>query len=78
MTTFNDFKISKFLFRALEELDFKEPTPIQEASFSPILSGKNIVGIAQTGTGKTLAYALPVLQNEMFFFLFRKVSAHIL
>lgn len=66
MTTFNDFKLSKFLQNAIEDLGFTTPTPIQAESFAPILSGKDTVGIAQTGTGKTLAYGLPLLQNLPF------------
>ncbi len=63
MTTFDDFKLTKQLSKAIEELGFEKPTPIQIRSFSVVKSGKDIVGIAQTGTGKTLAYALPLLQG---------------
>lgn len=63
MQTFKDFKIKKQLLNALSELGFDHPTPIQEKSYSPILSGSDYVGIAQTGTGKTIAYLLPVLQD---------------
>ena len=66
MTTFKDIKISKQLYNAVAELGFETLTPIQEASFSVVKSGKNIVGIAQTGTGKTLAYLLPILQGLKF------------
>lgn len=59
--TFSDFNISKFILNALEEKDFETPTPIQEESYNIIRSGKNMIGIAQTGTGKTLAYLLPLL-----------------
>lgn len=48
---------------ALDELNFVEATPIQEKAFSVILSGKDVVGIAQTGTGKTMAFLLPILRN---------------
>ena len=44
-------------------MGFEKPTPIQEEAFSIAMSGTNIVGIAQTGTGKTLAYMLPILQQ---------------
>nr|WP_227740296.1 DEAD/DEAH box helicase [Salegentibacter sp. BLCTC] len=47
---------------ALEDIDITTPTPIQEQSFSTIMSGKDMVGIAQTGTGKTFAYMLPILR----------------
>lgn len=63
MNTFEDFKIKKQLQNAISDLGFEEPTPIQEASFSPIIGGSDFVGIAQTGTGKTIAYLLPVLQD---------------
>ena len=66
MKTFEDFKIKKQLRKAVDDLGFENPTPIQEASYSPILSGRDFVGIAQTGTGKTLAYLLPILQDLKF------------
>lgn len=65
-TTFTDFKISKQLQYAIDDLGFKEPTPIQEAAFSVIKSGRDVVGVAQTGTGKTFAYMLPLLQDLKF------------
>lgn len=48
---------------ALEEAGFETPTPIQEQSFSVIRSGKDMIGVAQTGTGKTLAYLIPLLMK---------------
>ena len=63
MLSFEDFKLTSPLSNALEDLGFIEPTPIQEAAFSVICSGKDAVGIAQTGTGKTLAYSLPLVRN---------------
>ena len=60
--TFTELNLSKQLLNALEELGYTTPTPIQEMAFSPIMSGKDMVGIAQTGTGKTYAYMLPVLR----------------
>lgn len=66
MKTFEDFKIRKQLRKAVDDLGFENPTPIQEASYSPILSGRDFVGIAQTGTGKTIAYLLPILQDLKF------------
>ena len=63
MDTFYDLKLSKQLLNAVEELGFETPTPIQKLAFPVIKSGKNVVGIAQTGTGKTLAYMLPILQE---------------
>lgn len=61
--SFADFDLPKQLNSALEKLGISEPTPIQLKSFSPIMSGKDVMGIAQTGTGKTLAYLLPVLKT---------------
>lgn len=63
MNTFEDFKIKKQLTEALFEQEITQPTPIQEESFSPIMAGTDFVGIAQTGTGKTIAYLLPILQD---------------
>lgn len=66
MATFDDFKISTPLRNAIADLGFEAPRPIQEKSFPVILSGKDMVGIAQTGTGKTFAYMLPLLQMLPF------------
>ncbi len=66
MDSFQDFNLSKQLQYAIDDLNFKTPTPIQSQSFSVILSGKDMVGIAQTGTGKTFAYMLPLLQEFKF------------
>ncbi len=65
-TTFQDFDLPKALNVALEKMQITEPTPIQLKSFSPIMSGKDVMGIAQTGTGKTLAYLLPILKEYKF------------
>ncbi|WP_333662208.1 DEAD/DEAH box helicase [Chishuiella changwenlii] len=64
--TFADFELTKQLDSALEKLNITKPTPIQEKSFKPILSGRDIMGIAQTGTGKTLAYLLPLLKTYQY------------
>tara|TARA_R110002051_G_C8710871_1_gene495552 strand:- start:92 stop:1441 length:1350 start_codon:yes stop_codon:yes gene_type:complete len=66
MSSFENFNISKQLHYAIDDLGFDVPTPIQEGAFSVILSGKDMVGIAQTGTGKTFAYMLPLLQDLKF------------
>tara|TARA_R110002124_G_scaffold138576_6_gene302182 strand:- start:125610 stop:126965 length:1356 start_codon:yes stop_codon:yes gene_type:complete len=66
MQTFDDFKISKQLRYGIDDLGFESPTPIQAQAFSVVLSGKDMVGIAQTGTGKTLAYMMPILQDLKF------------
>lgn len=62
-TTFADFELPEKILDTLADLNLFEPTPIQEKSIKPILSGRDVMGIAQTGTGKTLAYLLPVLKT---------------
>lgn len=66
MATFEQFNLPKSLQKAIDELGFIHPTPIQEKSFNVILSGKDVMGIAQTGTGKTFAYLLPILKQWKF------------
>jgi len=66
MNSFEDFKIKKPLLNAIADLGFEKPTPIQQESYSAILGGADFVGIAQTGTGKTIAYLLPILQDLTF------------
>jgi ATP-dependent RNA helicase RhlE len=66
MNSFAQFNLPKPLADAITDQGFTLPTPMQEKAFSAIRSGKDIVGIAQTGTGKTLAYTLPVLYDLKF------------
>jgi ATP-dependent RNA helicase RhlE len=66
MTTFKDLNLSKQLLNALTDIGFDSPTPIQEKAFPVIMSGKDVVGIAQTGTGKTFSYLLPILRQITF------------
>ncbi len=61
--TFEDLNLSKQLFNAIDDLGFEKPTPIQAEAFSVVRSGKDVVGIAQTGTGKTFAYMMPILRD---------------
>ncbi|PKQ63233.1 DEAD/DEAH box helicase [Labilibaculum filiforme] len=61
--SFDDIKLSKQIRMALDEAGFEKPTEIQEKVFSPIRAGKDVIGIAQTGTGKTLAYLMPILMK---------------
>lgn len=63
MSIFEELKLTKPLANALQDLGYDQPTPIQEQVFPVILSGKDVVGIAQTGTGKTLGYMLPILRE---------------
>ena len=66
MDSFDEINLNKHLRLGIDELGFERPTPIQAQAYPVIMSGKNVVGIAQTGTGKTLAYMLPILQNWKF------------
>ncbi|MFT5789220.1 MAG: ATP-dependent RNA helicase DeaD [Shewanella sp.] len=61
--TFRELGLSEPLLRALDELGYEKPTPIQAASIDPLMAGKDILGQAQTGTGKTGAFALPLLNR---------------
>lgn len=60
---FDEFKLNRQLLNAVEEAGFVEATPIQEKAIGPVLSGQDLFGIAQTGTGKTAAYVLPMLMK---------------
>jgi len=64
--TFYDLNLSKPLLSALDDLGIKTPTTIQHKSFAVMMSGKDVLGIAQTGTGKTFAYLLPCLRQLVF------------
>jgi len=61
--TFQDLNLNTPLYNAIEDLGFTTPTPIQSEAFNVVASGKDVVGIAQTGTGKTFAYMLPILRH---------------
>ena len=58
---FYDLDLSDGVLDALDAMNFTDTTPIQEHAIPPILEGRDIIGVAQTGTGKTAAYLLPVL-----------------
>jgi len=64
--TFSDFNLNKPLLSALDDMGFQHPTAIQQKVFSPIMAGKDVVGIAQTGTGKTFAFLLPIFRLWKF------------
>ncbi|WP_116108355.1 DEAD/DEAH box helicase [Lewinella sp. IMCC34191] len=64
--TFADLNLGNPQLNALDDLGLTTPTPIQERAFSVIMSGKDVVGIAQTGTGKTIAYLLPLIRLWKF------------
>jgi ATP-dependent RNA helicase RhlE len=60
---FEDFKFNRQILDAIAEAGYTEATPIQEKAIPPILNGQDVMGIAQTGTGKTAAYVLPILMK---------------
>lgn len=62
-TKFEELNISTELKRAIEEMGFEETTPIQKASIPVLLEGRDVVGQAQTGTGKTAAFGIPILEK---------------
>jgi len=64
--TFTELNLNKPLLNALNDLGFQHPTSIQQKTFSVIMSGRDVCGIAQTGTGKTFAYLLPCLRQLTF------------
>lgn len=66
MSNFEDLNLTTPLRNAVADLGFDKPTPVQVESYPVILSGKDMVGIAQTGTGKTFAYLLPILRDLKF------------
>lgn len=65
ITTFDQFGLRPELIQAVTALGYQEPTPIQEGILPLMLSGRDVMGQAQTGTGKTAAFALPILNNLM-------------
>jgi ATP-dependent RNA helicase RhlE len=62
MITFKNLGLIDPIQKAVEELGYENPTPIQQESIPQVLSGKDLLGCAQTGTGKTAAFAIPILQ----------------
>jgi len=63
LTQFTDFGLAKPLLRALADEGYATPTPIQAQAIAPVMAGRDLQGIAQTGTGKTAAFALPILHR---------------
>ncbi len=63
ISTFAELGLSERLLRALKDAQYTKPTPIQQQAIPMLLEGADLLGIAQTGTGKTAAFALPLLQN---------------
>ena len=60
---FDDLRLSEPLLRAVRTAGYDQPTPIQAQAIPLVLAGRDVLGCAQTGTGKTAAFALPVLQK---------------
>ena len=65
MTTFADLGLSANILKAIDEAGYKNPSPIQEEAIPLALAGHDIMGLAQTGTGKTAAFGLPLIENLM-------------
>jgi len=63
LTSFSDFALNDAINRALAEEKYLTPTPIQAQTIPTVMSGRDVIGIAQTGTGKTAAFALPILHR---------------
>jgi superfamily II DNA/RNA helicase len=63
LTAFDDFKLNDAVTRALIEEKYTTPTPIQAQTIPTVMAGRDVIGIAQTGTGKTAAFALPILHR---------------
>ncbi|MCD9016488.1 DEAD/DEAH box helicase [Parachryseolinea silvisoli] len=66
ITSFEEFNLNKQLLQAVADLGFEHPTEIQQKSIPLILGGQEVIGIAQTGTGKTAAYMLPLLMKVKY------------
>ncbi|ODS98545.1 MAG: hypothetical protein ABS56_05025 [Lautropia sp. SCN 69-89] len=64
-TTFDSFGFAEPILRAVTELGYREPTPIQAQAIPVVMQGRDVMGAAQTGTGKTAGFALPILQRLM-------------
>ena len=60
---FSDLHLSPALLQAVQDEGYDRPTPIQARAIPPVSEGRDVLGIAQTGTGKTAAFALPILHR---------------
>lgn len=68
--SFKELGVIDALCEACQTLGYKAPTPIQSESIPPALQGRDIIGLAETGSGKTAAFALPILQSTGFYLMF--------
>ena len=71
MTTFSELPLSAALQQKLAAAQFTNLTPIQQRAISPALEGRDVIGTAQTGTGKTLAFLIPIIET-----LYKKPASH--
>ena len=65
MTQFSDFALAEPIKKRVAESGYTTPSPIQQQAIPPALEGKDILGIAQTGTGKTAAFSLPAIHHSV-------------
>ena len=63
MSTFEEMRLNPSILRGVQGMGFTKPSPIQERDIGPLLSGKDVIGQAKTGSGKTVAFSLPLLQS---------------
>src|ERR687886_787249 len=63
MTTFADLGLSEPVLRALHDVGYESPSPIQEQAIPPLMEGRDVIGQAQTGSGKTAAFGLPMMEQ---------------
>ena len=63
ITTFGDIQLSKKLLSAISDMGFEEPSPIQSQTIPLVLEGHDVIGQAQTGTGKTAAFGIPTIEK---------------
>ena len=64
INNFKDFNLSAAMIKAIEELGFEEPTPIQKLTIPHAIQGRDIIGQAQTGTGKTASFGIPIIEKD--------------
>ena len=63
MSTFSDLELDERILEALDSEGYQTPTPVQAETIPALMSGRDVMGIAQTGTGKTAAFARPILHH---------------
>src|SRR3954452_21767213 len=63
MTTFAELGLSETTLQALQDVGYEQPSPIQEQGIPPLLEGRDVIGQAQTGSGKTAAFGLPMVEQ---------------